>query len=98
MLSSTEVRRLLDLRRRLRTAVPHLSARRRAALLREIAETRRRLVPGVHDPLPELTPGEVQRELRWTINTLSLAEAELAVQALERLQRLPAGRAARAAP
>jgi hypothetical protein len=89
MLSGRNLRRLLELRRRIRIEVLSLPISRQRRLLRDMEMTRRQRLPGPRDPLRELAAGEVLREIKWMVGTLSLEEAEAAVRALDRLMRLP---------
>lgn len=89
MVRGSDLRRLLELRRRIRNEVLDLPISRQRQLLREMVAARRDLVPGPRDAARELATGEVLREIKWLLNTLSLREAEIAVRALDRLRRLP---------
>ncbi len=95
MLSGRNLRRLLDLRGRIRNEVLSLPVSRQREVLREIETARRKRLPGPRDPLRDLAAGEVLREIKWLVGTLSLEEAEVAVRALDRVKRLPRRFAAR---
>ena len=95
MLSGRNVRRLLELRERIRNEVLALPLSQQRQLLRLMETARRERLPGPRDPVRELAAGEVLREIKWLIGTLSLEEAEAAVRALDRFRQLPRRRAAR---
>ena len=95
MLSGRNIRRLLELRERIRNEVLALPLSQQRQLLRLMETARRERLPGPRDPLRELAAGEVLREIKWLIGTLSLEEAEAAVRALDRFRQLPRRRAAR---
>lgn len=95
MLSGKNLRRLLEVRERIRREVAALPLHRQRELLRVMETARRQRLPGPRDPVRELAPGEVLREIKWLVGTLSLEEAEAAARALDRFQREPRRRAAR---
>ena len=95
MLSGRNVRRLLELRERIRAETVTLPVSRQRRLLRQMEQSRRERLPGPRDPLRELAPGEVLREIKWLVGTLSLEEAEAAARTLSRLRQSPGRRAAR---
>ncbi|MBI3974878.1 MAG: hypothetical protein HY334_00625 [Armatimonadetes bacterium] len=95
MLSGRNLRRLLDLRRRITTEAVALRSGQRRRLLAAMETARRQRLPGPRDPLRDLTTGEVLRQIKWLTGTLSLEEAEAAVGALERLKRVQPRHAAR---
>jgi len=89
MLSGKNLRRLLQLRDRIRTEVVALPVRQQRELLAVMDEARRTRLPGPRDPQRDLAPGELRREIKWLTGTLSLEEAEAAARALDRFRRLP---------
>lgn len=89
MLSGRDLRRLLQLRDRIRTEVVTLPVRQQRELLAAIVEARRARLAGPRDPQRELAPGEIRREIKWLTGTLSLEEAEAAGRTLDRFRRLP---------
>ncbi len=95
MLSGRDVRRLLALRERIRAGAIALPLAGQRRLLRLIETSRRERLPGPHDPLRELAPGEVLREIKWLVGTISLDEAEAAARALDTLGQLRPRRPAR---
>ncbi len=89
------MRRLLELRERIRNEVLALPLSQQRQLLRLMETARRERLPGPRDPLRELAAGEVLREIKWLTGTLALEEAAAAARALDRFRRLPRHRAAR---
>jgi len=95
MLSGKNLRRLLEVRDRIRREAVALPLRQQRELLRVMETARRERVPGPRDPIRELAAGEVLREIKWIVGTLSLEEAEAAARALDRFQWEPRRRAVR---
>lgn len=87
MLSGRDLGRLLTLRQRIRTEVVALPLGQQRQVLRAMQDARRQRLAGPHDPIRDLAPGEVLREVKWLTGTLSLDEAEAAVRAMDRLKQ-----------
>ncbi len=87
MLSGRNLRRLLDLRRRITVEAVTLRPGQRRQLLVAMETGRRQRLPGPRDPMRDLTGGEVLRQIKWLTGTLSLEEAEAAAGALDRIQQ-----------
>jgi hypothetical protein len=99
VLSGADVRRLLQLRRRLRDELVRLPRARQRDVLLALARARQtRLHTGAGVPLPpEMTPAEMRREIKWRIDAAGLAELDAGVRVLDHAQRVAASRARREA-
>lgn len=87
MVSGRDLRRLLELRQRIRVEATALPVSRQRQILALMQDARRRRLPGPRESARELAPGEVLREIKWLIGTLALEEAEVTVHALDRMRR-----------
>jgi hypothetical protein len=84
-ISGSELRHLLVLRTRLRESVVGLPR----AAMRDVlmALERARRAAGAPEAIPEMTAGELLRELKWRLDTAGTVELEAAAAALERARR-----------
>jgi hypothetical protein len=98
-LSGADMRRLLQLRRRLRDELVRLPRARQRDVLLALARARHaRLHAAAAVPVPpEMTPAELRRELKWRIDAAGLAELEAGARVLDRAQRVAAARIRREA-
>ncbi len=85
ILSGAELRRLLLLRERLRTAIVTASRRQRQEVLAAMELARQKRLGGRTVPwqAPEMAPSELLREIKWRLDISSLEEAGAAARALE---------------
>lgn len=85
-LSGSEIRRVVQLRERLRDGIIGLHREAQRDVLRALGEARRRRL-GSHgnawEP-PAMTPAELIREIRWRVDAAPLDELTAAAAALER--------------
>ncbi|MDQ7844358.1 MAG: hypothetical protein QN141_07935 [Armatimonadota bacterium] len=84
-LSGSELRRLLELRERIKIESFRLPAGRQRQLL-DLLERSRPWV-GPPPPLPEMSRGELVRAIRWRLGTISLPTAVAALRLLDRPRR-----------
>jgi len=84
-LSGSEVRRLLELRERIKVESFRLPTGRQRQLL-DLLE-RSRPWPAAPPPLPEMSRGELARAIRWRLGTISLPTAVAAARLLEPRRR-----------
>lgn len=83
--SGREVRRLLELRERIKVESFRLSTTRQRRLLELLERSR----PWKADPppLPEMSRGELVRAIRWRLGTVSLPTATAAAQLVQPRRR-----------
>lgn len=81
-LSGSEIRRLRDLRERVKIASLHLPMPLQRKLLELMEQMRPRTVSP--QPVPEMTRGEVIRAIRWRLGTLPLDGVLAAAKFVER--------------
>lgn len=100
MLSGTELRRLLLLRRQIRDELVGLPRERQREVLHALNRARQLRLHGTRTvpAPPEMTTAELRREIKWRIETAGLSELEAGARALERVRRSTAERARRGSP
>ncbi len=97
--SGSELRQLLEWRRRLRDEVVGLPRVWQREVLRALEEARQHRLHGrlIHRTPPEMSSGELIREIKWRIDASALDECAAGVRALNRAERAHGARVRRLA-